>query len=74
MKITRPVTATWSPVAVSVGSSAYSARTSASVAGPGDRDRVGVGAAVEQALPLLPADPHLLGQVVIEVVRLIGHG
>ena len=62
-KITRPVTATRSPVAVSVGRSAYRSRTSASVRCAGQSTGYGCDAVGQHPVPLVPADPHLLGQV-----------
>ena len=47
--------------------SGYAARTSASVWVRGTADRVGLDAGGEQPLPLLPADPHLLGQVGVRI-------
>ena len=76
-KITRPVTATWSPVAVSVGRSAYRSPDLRQRGGAGTADRVRLDALGEHPVPLLPADLHLLGKVVGGVHWhgvLLGHG
>ena len=65
-KITRPATATVSPVRVSGSSScpSYVARTSASVWVRSTVTGYGGTTGLDQPLPLLPAHPHLLGKVV----------
>ena len=62
-KMTRPVTPTISPVSVSGGRSGKRLRRSARCRGPRHGDRVGLDALIEQPLPLLPAYPHLLRQI-----------